>query len=180
MSAFTPLPLGHRIPASPHAVSCSLPTMRAVRGYEEKHPDITRHLTSGYPRFVVHPFTKHLAAHFIAATPALAAYTANGPPPPWGACPPRDPADHTLTWDGAAPATERRVTAPQKTFERRGRVFVWVRKASRRAKGPIPLLSRMLPEKGMNMPLPPTTSPAAWATCSWPWTSSTARPWTSG
>lgn len=75
MSAFTPLPLGHRIPASPHAVSCSLPTMRAVRGYEEKHPDITRHLTSGYPRFVVHPFTKHLAAHFIAATPALAGRT---------------------------------------------------------------------------------------------------------
>ena len=71
-SAFAPLPLGTPIPASPHAVSCSLPTMRAVRGYEEKHPDITRHLTSGYPRFVVHPFTKQLVAHFIATTPALA------------------------------------------------------------------------------------------------------------
>lgn len=75
MPAFTPLPLGHRIPASPHAVSCSLPTMRAVRGYEEKSPEVTRHLTSGYPRFVVHPFTKQLAAHWIATTLALAGRT---------------------------------------------------------------------------------------------------------
>jgi cystathionine gamma-synthase len=35
--------------------------MRAVVGYEEKYPDITRHLTSGYPRFVVHPFARQLA-----------------------------------------------------------------------------------------------------------------------
>ncbi len=64
MSSFAPLPLGQPIPAVPHAVSCSLPTMRAVRGYEEKDPAITRHLTSGYPRFVVHPFARRLAAHF--------------------------------------------------------------------------------------------------------------------
>ncbi len=38
MSAFVPLPLGQRIPARLHAVSCSLPTMRAVIGYEEKIP----------------------------------------------------------------------------------------------------------------------------------------------
>lgn len=62
MSAFSPIPLGQRIPASLHAVSCSLPTMAAVRGYEEKNPDITRHLSSGYPRFVVHPCLKQLAA----------------------------------------------------------------------------------------------------------------------
>ena len=62
MSVFTPLPLGQRIPASLHAVSCSLPTMAAVRGYEEKDPAITQHLTSGYPRFVVHPFLQQLAA----------------------------------------------------------------------------------------------------------------------
>ena len=72
MSVFPHLPLGQRIPASPHAVSCSLPTMRAVRGYEEKDPAITRHLTSGYPRFVVHPFTRQLAAHYVATTPGLA------------------------------------------------------------------------------------------------------------
>ena len=62
MSVFAPLPLGQRIPASLHAVSCSLPTMAAVRGYEEKNPAITQHLTSGYPRFVVHPFLHQLAA----------------------------------------------------------------------------------------------------------------------
>lgn len=73
--AFTPLALGQRIPSSPHAVSCSLPTMRSVRGYEEKDPAITQHLTSGYPRFVVHPYSKKLAAHLIATTPGLAGCT---------------------------------------------------------------------------------------------------------
>jgi len=41
--------------------------MKAVRGYEENDPAITRHLTSGYPRFVVHPFALQLADHFVAA-----------------------------------------------------------------------------------------------------------------
>lgn len=71
MSAFSPLPLGHRIPDSPHAVSCSLPTMRDVCGYEEKDPAIVAQLTSGYPRFVVHPFARQLADHFSATVPAL-------------------------------------------------------------------------------------------------------------
>jgi cystathionine gamma-synthase len=75
MSVFPHLPLGQRIPASPHAVSFSLPTMRAVRGYEEKDAAITRELTSGYPRFVVHPCARQLAAHFVATTPALAGRT---------------------------------------------------------------------------------------------------------
>src|SRR3954468_7986863 len=75
MPVFPPLPLGQRIPASPHAVSCSLPTMRDVRGYEEKDPETLRQLTSGYPRFVVHPFAKQLAAHFTATMPALAGRT---------------------------------------------------------------------------------------------------------
>ncbi|HWA11168.1 MAG TPA: PLP-dependent transferase [Opitutaceae bacterium] len=65
MSAFRPLPLGQRIPASMHAVSCSLPTMRDVRGYEEKDPAVMQHLTSGYPRFVVHPFLAGLAGHLV-------------------------------------------------------------------------------------------------------------------
>jgi cystathionine gamma-synthase len=38
--------------------------MRDVCGYEEKDPAITAHLTSGYPRFVVHPFARQLAGHF--------------------------------------------------------------------------------------------------------------------
>ncbi len=67
MSAFTQLPLGRPIPASPHAVSCSLPTMRSVRGYEEKDPEIVRHLTNGYPRFVVHPFARRLAEYLTQA-----------------------------------------------------------------------------------------------------------------
>jgi cystathionine gamma-synthase len=71
MSAFLHLPIGQPIPDSPHAVSCSLPTMRSVRGYEEKDPEIVRQLTNGYPRFVVHPDARQLAAHFIASIPAL-------------------------------------------------------------------------------------------------------------
>jgi len=72
---FQPLPLGQCIPASPHAVSCSLPTMRDVHGYEQKDPEITRQLTSGYPRFVVHPFARRLAEHWVATLPALAGRT---------------------------------------------------------------------------------------------------------
>jgi cystathionine gamma-synthase len=75
MSAFSHLPLGQRIPASPHAVSCSLPAMRDVRGYEEKNPETMRQLTSGYPRFVVHPFSRQLAAHLSAGDPALTGRT---------------------------------------------------------------------------------------------------------
>lgn len=72
---FVPLPLGQRIPSSPHAVSCSLPTMRDVRGYEEKNPETMRHVKSGYPRFVVHPFTRQLIEHFTAQQPELAGRT---------------------------------------------------------------------------------------------------------
>lgn len=75
MSVFPHLPLGQRIPASPHAVSCSLPTMRAVRGYEEKDPAIMHELESGYPRFVVHPFAVELAEHLVTVTPGLAGRT---------------------------------------------------------------------------------------------------------
>lgn len=65
MSVFTHIPLGQRIPASLHGVSASLPTMRDVIGYEEKNPEVTRHMTSGYPRFVVHPFAKRAGAHLL-------------------------------------------------------------------------------------------------------------------
>lgn len=73
--AFPHLPLGQAIPNSPHAVSCSLPTMRSVRGYEEKDPAITSQLANGYPRFVVHPDARQLAAHYVATNPALAGHT---------------------------------------------------------------------------------------------------------
>lgn len=75
MSSFVPLPVGQRIPASPHAVSCSLPTMRHVRGYEERDPETMRHVRSGYPRFVVHEFVRRVAEHYIATVPELAGRT---------------------------------------------------------------------------------------------------------
>ncbi len=64
-------PLGQRIPDRLHAVSCSLPTMRDVIGYEEKDEAITRHLSSGYPRFVVHPLLRRVVAELRAADPSL-------------------------------------------------------------------------------------------------------------
>jgi len=63
--SFVALPLGQRIPARLHGVSCSLPTMRSVIGYEEKDPEVVRHLTSGYPRFVQHPLLKQAAAYLL-------------------------------------------------------------------------------------------------------------------
>jgi cystathionine gamma-synthase len=75
MPVFEHIPLGQQIPPTPHAVSCSLPRMRDVRGYEEKDPETMRQLTSGYPRFVVHPFARKLAAHLISVTPLLADHT---------------------------------------------------------------------------------------------------------
>lgn len=66
MPSFVPLALGQRIPPSVHGVSCSLPTMRAVIGYEERDPEIVRHLSSGYPRFVLHPFVRQLGEQIAA------------------------------------------------------------------------------------------------------------------
>ena len=63
MPTLTHLPLGQRIPDVLHAVSVSLPTMCDVIGYEEKDPDTTRHITSGYPRFVQHPLVRRAAEH---------------------------------------------------------------------------------------------------------------------
>lgn len=65
MSAFTHIPLGKRIPASVHGVSCSLPTMGDIIGYETKAPETMRHLCSGYPRFVQHPYLKQAAEHIV-------------------------------------------------------------------------------------------------------------------
>ena len=74
MQAFAHIALGTPIPDTPHAVSCSLPTMASIRGYEEKDPAVTGSLLSGYPRFVVHPFSRRLAAE-IAARHGLAGRT---------------------------------------------------------------------------------------------------------
>jgi len=65
MADFSHIPLGQPIPNLPHAVSCSLPTMADVRGYEEKDPKLLKQLGSGYPRFVVHPFARRLASELV-------------------------------------------------------------------------------------------------------------------
>ena len=71
MSALVHRPLGQRIPDRLHAVSCSLPTMRDVIGYEEKDPAVTSRMTSGYPRFVVHPLLRQVSAELRRARPEL-------------------------------------------------------------------------------------------------------------
>ncbi len=65
MAAFQHIPLGKRIPASVHGVSCSLPSMGDIIGYETKAPETMRHLCSGYPRFVQHPYLKQAADHIV-------------------------------------------------------------------------------------------------------------------
>lgn len=65
MSIFRPIPLGQRIPGSPHSVACSLPTLRDIIGYEQGQPETTRHITSGYPRFVVHSHARQLCVHLL-------------------------------------------------------------------------------------------------------------------
>jgi len=61
---FSPIPLGQAIPDLPHAVSCSLPTMHAVCGYETKAPEVITAMRGGYPRFVLHRFVKALTDHY--------------------------------------------------------------------------------------------------------------------
>ncbi|HVB39177.1 MAG TPA: PLP-dependent transferase, partial [Vicinamibacterales bacterium] len=39
--------------------------MRDLIGYEEKDPEVARHISLGYPRFVLHPCLRELAAHLI-------------------------------------------------------------------------------------------------------------------
>ncbi|MGH7996834.1 MAG: PLP-dependent transferase [Opitutaceae bacterium] len=70
MSSLRARPLGQPIPESPHAVSCSLPTMAAVRGYEEKDPAVTSRMAAGYPRFFVNPLVRALEAH-LAIRPGM-------------------------------------------------------------------------------------------------------------
>ncbi|MBI2514177.1 MAG: PLP-dependent transferase [Opitutae bacterium] len=60
MSVFRPLPLGTPIPGSLHSVSCSLPTMADVIGYEERDARVVGAMRAGYPRFAIHPLVQEL------------------------------------------------------------------------------------------------------------------------
>jgi cystathionine gamma-synthase len=53
-------PLGARMPASVHAVTCSIPTMDDVIGYEERRPETMEKITVGYPRFVTHFYIRRI------------------------------------------------------------------------------------------------------------------------
>lgn len=64
MSELGHRPLGERIPNKLHAVSCSLPTMRDVIGYETKDPGTIARICSGYPRFVVHGLNQEVVELF--------------------------------------------------------------------------------------------------------------------
>lgn len=54
--------LGERLPNSIHAVSVALPCWQDVVDYEEKAERISQRLTTGYPRFVIHPLVAELAS----------------------------------------------------------------------------------------------------------------------
>ena len=54
--------LGERLPNSIHAVSVALPCWQDVVDYEEKTDRVARRLTTGYPRFVIHPLVADLAS----------------------------------------------------------------------------------------------------------------------
>lgn len=60
MAAFLPRPLGERIPGALHSVSCSLPTMDDIIGYEEKRPATLARMQAGYPRFFIHPLVEQV------------------------------------------------------------------------------------------------------------------------
>ena len=53
--------LGEQLPDSIHAVSVALPCWQDVVDYEEKSERVSQRLTTGYPRFVVHPHVAELA-----------------------------------------------------------------------------------------------------------------------
>ncbi len=57
--------LGLPIPDSRHAVSMALPTWADVVGYEEKDARVLNRITVGYPRFLIHPDIRALAARVV-------------------------------------------------------------------------------------------------------------------
>jgi cystathionine gamma-synthase len=67
MSVFRPLPLGTPIPGSLHSVSCSLPTMADVIGYEERDSRVLEAMRAGYPRFAIHPLVQELTRELTVA-----------------------------------------------------------------------------------------------------------------
>ena len=63
--------LGQALPDSIHAVSMALPRWQDVVGYEEKNIQVMSRLTTGYPRFVIHPLVEELARRITGTGSAL-------------------------------------------------------------------------------------------------------------
>ena len=63
--------LGQAMPASTHAVSMALPRWQDVVGYEEKTAAVMARLSTGYPRFVIHPLVHELAQRIGHGQPCL-------------------------------------------------------------------------------------------------------------
>lgn len=57
-------PVGTRIPGSMHSITCSIPTIADIIGYEEKKPETMRAIQSGYPRFVRHALIRRMTTDF--------------------------------------------------------------------------------------------------------------------
>lgn len=55
--------LGQAVPNRDHAVCVSLPEVKDLIGYEEKHPETISKMSSGYPRFVEHRFLNQLISY---------------------------------------------------------------------------------------------------------------------
>ena len=54
------IPLGERLPASPHSIFCSLPSIGDILAYENKEAEVCKKMQGGYPRFVNPAFTRRL------------------------------------------------------------------------------------------------------------------------
>lgn len=63
--------LGAPLPDSPHAISVAMPRWDDVVGYEEKRPETMARLQTGYPRFLVHPLVRAVAAELAPGRPCL-------------------------------------------------------------------------------------------------------------
>ena len=63
--------LGQPLPSSPHGVSVALPRWQDVVGYEEKTAAVMERMSSGYPRFVIHPLVQEIARHLGRGQPCL-------------------------------------------------------------------------------------------------------------
>ena len=57
--------LGQPLPNTPHAVSFALPRWSDVVGYEEKTPSVASRITTGYPRFVIHPLVAEMGKQLV-------------------------------------------------------------------------------------------------------------------